>query len=100
VTNHTDPKATDSKAKNELLFSQFGINYSHLPARFRKGSTIIRIDPLAVSPDQEKVEAQTQPDKKSKGKRKPYEGTVGELIVLHEDLIREAFWTERPWLLS
>lgn len=96
-----DIKATDAKAKNELLFSQFGINYSHLPARFRKGSTIVRVDPLAVSPDAaEDVQTTAPPDKKSKGKRKPYEGTVGELVVLHEDLIREAFWTERPWLLS
>jgi hypothetical protein len=42
------------------------------------------------------VEGEGQP---TKGKRKPYEGTVGEMVVLHEDLIKEAFWTERPWLL-
>ena len=101
LQNPPDIKATDAKAKNELLFSQFGINYSHLPARFRKGSTIVRVDPLAVSPDAaEDVQTTAPPDNKSKGKRKPYEGTVGELVVLHEDLIREAFWTERPWLLS
>lgn len=91
-------QATDAKAKNELLFSQFGINYSHLPARFRKGSTIVRVDPLAVSASTEGEEAPKE--NKSKGKRKPYEGTVGELVVLHEDLIREAFWSDRPWLLS
>jgi tRNA(His) guanylyltransferase len=94
-------QATDAKAKNELLFSQFGINYSHLPARFRKGSTIVRVDPLAVSASPAgDGEFKAPVDTKGKGKRKPYEGTVGELVVLHEDLIKEAFWAGRPWLLS
>eukprot|EP00775_Hariotina_reticulata_P000608 gene608-896_t len=29
-------KGTDTAFKNELLFSQFGINYAHLPEQFRK----------------------------------------------------------------
>ena len=28
--------------KNEILFSQFGINYSKLPERFKKGSVLVR----------------------------------------------------------
>lgn len=88
-------QGTDSKAKNELLYSQFGINYNHLPARFRKGSTIVRVDPAPPPPPV--VEGETPP---SKGKRKPYEGTVGELVVIHEDLIKDSFWTDRPWLLA
>jgi hypothetical protein len=40
-----------------------------------------------------------KPKAKSK-KIKPYEGTIGDLVVVHEDLIKEAFWAERPWLLS
>jgi tRNA(His) guanylyltransferase len=84
------------------LYTQFGINYNHLPARFRKGSIVIRVDPNAVSsetaPEVESVETD-KPKGKSK-KRKPYEGTIGDLVVVHEDLIKEAFWAERPWLLS
>ena len=84
-------QGTDSKAKNELLYSQFDINYNHLPARFRKGSTIVRNDPSSML----ELEGQI-----TKTKRKPYEGTVGDLVVLHEDLIKDAFWADRPWLLA
>jgi hypothetical protein len=31
-------QGTDTAFKNELLFSQFGINYAHLPEQFRKVS--------------------------------------------------------------
>lgn len=34
----SDPQGTLSDYKNELLFSQFGLNYSTLPERFRKAS--------------------------------------------------------------
>lgn len=62
---------------------------------------MVRIDPLAVSVGAADDEDSSQEVKvKTKGKRKPYEGTVGELVVLHEDLIKEAFWADRPWLLS
>lgn len=88
-------KRTDAKAKNELLFSQFGINYNQLPARFRKGSTIVRQDPSAPSTDA----AHDTVSSGVKAKRKAYEGTTGELVILHEDIIKDAFWAERPWLL-
>jgi tRNA(His) guanylyltransferase len=42
-------QGTDSKDKNELLFSRFGINYNNLPPRFRKGSVIVRVDPEVVA---------------------------------------------------
>lgn len=35
-------QGTFSKDKNEILFSQFGINYNSLPAMFRKGSILVR----------------------------------------------------------
>lgn len=31
-----------SAQKHELLFSRFGVNYNQLPARFRKGSVLVR----------------------------------------------------------
>lgn len=32
----TDAQGTDTGAKNELLFSRFGMNYSKLPEQFKK----------------------------------------------------------------
>ncbi|KAF8923187.1 putative tRNAHis guanylyltransferase [Dissophora ornata] len=42
---------TDSKDKNEMLFTEFNTNYSKLPAIFRKGSVLLRED---VPKDMEK----------------------------------------------
>jgi len=47
--NHSNQEAearlrpTDSSAKNELLFKEFGINYNKVDARFRKGSVIYKL---------------------------------------------------------
>ena len=35
-------QGTVSSQKHEMLFSRFGINYNELPARFRKGSVLVR----------------------------------------------------------
>lgn len=35
-------KGTVSSDKNELLFTEFGINYNNEPEEFRKGTVIIR----------------------------------------------------------
>lgn len=87
---------TDSKNKNELLFSRFNINYNTLPARYRKGSVLVREAPQEeTSPPKE---GQGQPVRKAK-KIRPYEGTSGEVTVLHEDIIKDGFWKDRPWLL-
>jgi tRNA(His) guanylyltransferase len=44
-------QGTDSKAKNEMLFSQFNINYNNLSPMFRKGSVLVRSDPNEVIED-------------------------------------------------
>eukprot|EP00879_Flechtneria_rotunda_P029185 GHRR01031465.1.p1 GENE.GHRR01031465.1~~GHRR01031465.1.p1 ORF type:complete len:221 (+),score=12.57 GHRR01031465.1:158-820(+) len=37
-------KGTDTAFKNELLYSQFGINYAHLPEQFRKvGNSLLSV---------------------------------------------------------
>lgn len=128
-------QGTDSKTKNELLFSRFQTNYNNIPAYFRKGSTLVRVDPnpVPVMIDGEAAEAsetnstaaatpvETDIDDddanprsaggsampsvaenmvgKKPAKRKPYEGTTGEIVVVHEDIIRNPFWKARPWLL-
>ncbi|WVQ85817.1 hypothetical protein IAT38_007985 [Cryptococcus sp. DSM 104549] len=144
-------QGTDSKDKNELLFSQYGINYNTLPAMYRKGSILVREQGKASGPgtrpseatppdalpppssdstpapapstsqppapiasnvesvapgtvDASSTEAASlqpgvpKPNKKAK-KQKPYLGTEGPVVVVHEDIIRDGFWEERPWLL-
>ena len=79
-------KGTFADAKNELLFSRFGINYSELPAMFRKGSVVVwrQVERVAkVLPDGTAVRRQGR-----------------EPVVLHEDLIGDAFWTENPAVLA
>jgi len=117
-------QGTNSKDKNEMLFSRFGTNYNDIPAYFRKGSTLVRVDPnpvpvtINIEADKTKAavpedvdESETtpadDPNPRQAGgstmpreKRKPYEGTTGEIVMLHEDIIRNPFWRARPWLLA
>jgi tRNA(His) 5'-end guanylyltransferase len=37
-------QGTFSSDKHEMLFQRFGINYNALPARYRKGSMVIRVE--------------------------------------------------------
>lgn len=103
MNSKAEQQGTDSKDKNELLFSTFGINYNNLPPMFRKGSTLVRRNPQPpINETEQKVEESTagEPQRRKGKKVKPYEGTMGEVEVLHEDIIRDAFWSQRPWLLS
>lgn len=84
-------KDTFSKDKNEILFSEFGINYNKEPEIYRKGTIILRVlkevkDPRGLS------ERQLQREEKKMKK--------AELEVLHIDLIGDEFWEQRPWLLD
>eukprot|EP00116_Pleurobrachia_bachei_P008513 sb/3468775/ len=66
-----------SADKNEILFSEFGLNYNDEPAVYRKGSTIVWISTV---------------DEETKRKKKVLE-------VLHCDIIGDKFWEERPELI-
>jgi tRNA(His) 5'-end guanylyltransferase len=68
-----------SDYKNELLFSQFGINYNDLPAVMRKGSIIVK-----------KVVEETMERSPGVFVQKRRKG----FAVLHEDLIRDHFWID------
>ncbi|OQS02297.1 tRNA(His) guanylyltransferase-like [Thraustotheca clavata] len=61
-------RQTQSKDKQELLFSKFGINYNNLEPMFKRGSLLLR---------QNKT-----------------------ITLYHDDVIKNAFWTERPHLLE
>ncbi|RKP06114.1 Thg1 C terminal domain-containing protein [Thamnocephalis sphaerospora] len=78
-------RGTFSADKNELLFSRFGINYAHLPAIFRKGTTLVW----------EEVEIPvTTPSGESALRRKKA------VRALDVDIIGDQFWHDRPWLLG
>eukprot|EP01114_Cavostelium_apophysatum_P021375 TRINITY_DN7444_c0_g1_i4.p1 TRINITY_DN7444_c0_g1~~TRINITY_DN7444_c0_g1_i4.p1 ORF type:complete len:258 (+),score=56.10 TRINITY_DN7444_c0_g1_i4:72-845(+) len=77
---------TLAEHKNELLFSQFGINYNTLPQLFRKGSVILK----KVS-DEKVVNSQTGEEVPSQKKR---------FTVVHEDIISNKFWEENSGLLK
>ncbi|OCF45660.1 tRNA(His) guanylyltransferase [Kwoniella heveanensis CBS 569] len=169
-------QGTDSKDKNEILFSRFGVNYNTLPAMYRKGSICLRqpttttVLPAQIPADGENAQTEAGPssvrdvarmagqhcsdsssrsdsvrvqeadnqsaqarsginttageeageagdvrpneEKKTSGRRrrrgktenaKPYEGIDGEVVVVHEDLIGNEFWEQRPaprWRLN
>lgn len=68
---------TLSADKNELLFSEFGINYNNLPAMFRKGTILVT--------KQIKIEG-------SKKKKV--------VVPIYDDLIQEKFWLDHDELLE
>ncbi|CAI5507802.1 unnamed protein product [Closterium sp. Naga37s-1] len=81
-------KGTLADAKNELLFTRFGINYNDLPAIFRKGSSIFRRQV------EEQVDGKQHPD------GRPVVRKRSKLVVVHDDIIADAFWAANPHLLG
>jgi tRNA(His) guanylyltransferase len=76
---------TFSDEKNELLFSDFGINYNVVPTIFRRGS-ILKWDLV------EKIV------KRVSGKE--VEKVVPSVVIVHEDWIKDTFWSENPRILE
>lgn len=102
--------------KNEILFTRFGINYSTLPEQFRRGSTVVRrevreSEPLDTPEPTTAADAANDDPRRAANplfghvqKRKPrpvpaYDGTKGEIVVVHVDMVKDEFWNQRPWLL-
>ncbi|GAA6046421.1 hypothetical protein JCM3770_004910 [Rhodotorula araucariae] len=102
---------TISSQKQEILFSQFGINYNALDPMFRKGSMVIweelpvegeqptaattaPTEPLAAasSPVHSPLAQAPSPIKMRQRKKPPK--PKRRLVVVHEDLIADAWWTE------
>nr|CAG4644184.1 EOG090X0AR4 [Lepidurus arcticus] len=73
-------RGTLSGDKNEILFSEFGINYNKEPALFRKGTVLLR----------QKLES-TNDDKNAKR---------FQVVASYTDLIGETFWQNQPDLLG
>ncbi|KAJ1981937.1 hypothetical protein H4R33_005136 [Dimargaris cristalligena] len=77
---------TLSADKNEMLFTKFGINYNKLPSIFRKGSIIVR-DYV----EEEHTDKATGEIRKKRKMR---------TVVVHEDIIKNKFWEQRPHILG
>eukprot|EP00092_Neocalanus_flemingeri_P019039 GFUD01020627.1.p1 GENE.GFUD01020627.1~~GFUD01020627.1.p1 ORF type:complete len:261 (-),score=61.04 GFUD01020627.1:14-796(-) len=76
-------KGTLAGDKNEILFSEFGINYNNEPLQYRKGTTIIK----------KKVEI---PSENGAGGTKQRTKT----FLLDCDIIGDEFWNENPHLVD
>eukprot|EP01054_Gregarina_sp_Poly1_P004542 Gregarina_sp_Poly_1__4541@NODE_2439_length_2135_cov_50_540135_g1549_i0_p2_GENE_NODE_2439_length_2135_cov_50_540135_g1549_i0NODE_2439_length_2135_cov_50_540135_g1549_i0_p2_ORF_typecomplete_len263_score42_75Thg1/PF04446_12/9_4e40Thg1/PF04446_12/1_1e04Thg1C/PF14413_6/2_1e36_NODE_2439_length_2135_cov_50_540135_g1549_i060848 len=89
---HQALKITNSGDKNELLFSQFQINYNLLPQLHRKGTTLHRDFSSAPADCSSPFNFENFcGDGQSKHNK---------IIVHHEDLIRDAFWDAHSYLLT
>ena len=110
-------KGTTSADKNEILWRDYGINYNDVSNLERKGSVVWR----EMSTDDElhhhdsthqetaaganlpvsnqttavpAVISKTQADKAKRARRK------AEVVVGYADIIKDAFWRERTWILG
>ncbi|KAL5728464.1 tRNA(His) guanylyltransferase [Ranunculus cassubicifolius] len=79
-------KGTLTQDKNEILFQQFDINYSTLPAIFRKGSCVFKDRVFEIV----KYTKNGDPVKRVRKK----------VIIQHCDIIEKQFWEEHPWILD
>lgn len=83
-------KGTLSADKNEILYSEFGINYSNEDPQFRKGTILKRVwvaDPKKVQKYEEMKE--NNPEMKLHPPRKKQK-----VVEVYEDLIKWKFWKE------
>ncbi|KAL8946681.1 MAG: hypothetical protein Q9183_007876, partial [Haloplaca sp. 2 TL-2023] len=93
-------KGTLAADKNEILFSRFGINYNNEPEQFRKGSVIVRDFGTLNMPNahlQGEVGSEVSKTKREKERKAR---AKAEIKVDYVDIIGDAFWEARPWLLS
>mmetsp|Transcript_15978 Transcript_15978/g.34684 ORF Transcript_15978/g.34684 Transcript_15978/m.34684 type:complete len:259 (+) Transcript_15978:1126-1902(+) len=79
-------KGTLTEHKNELLHSQFGLNYASLPEMYRKGSVLVRRRMLVEVKRTEEGE--------------PVMRERSDIAVLHEDIIQDRFWEENLHVLD
>lgn len=70
---------TFSCDKNEILFSQFGINYNNLPEMYRKGTILLRKSVVVPNTDEKRVQM---------------------IVPFFTDLIRDPFWTEHSEIIT
>jgi tRNA(His) guanylyltransferase len=81
---------TNSGDKNNMLFSDYGVNYNDIPAMFRKGSIVLR-EPTQIMT--------TKVDSRS-GETVSITRIRKRPVVKHVDYIQCAFWEEHQQQLG
>ena len=92
-------KDTLSGDKNEILFSEFGVNYNKIEPRYRKGCCLYWVKkPVQTTTTTDSISAPVTKDDVGGACKKPR--FYRELCVTHEDIISEVFWSEHPQILG
>lgn len=101
---------TLSGDKNEILYSQFGINYNNEPQVFKKGTIIVReyedkkvetkdkvhkTDEKAEEKKPEIVELELSSRQKQRLAKIRKKAVI---LEQHVDIINDEWWTARPWI--
>ncbi|KAH9930057.1 Thg1 C terminal domain-containing protein [Fomitopsis serialis] len=99
---HATLRGTVSSTKHEILHSRFGTNYNNLPARYRKGSILVReqVVPDAstlLAPGPERAAGSPDVENSISPELTKAQFTVE---LLHGDIIGDEFWDQRPYLLA
>ncbi|XP_031209395.1 probable tRNA(His) guanylyltransferase isoform X1 [Mastomys coucha] len=87
-------KGTLTADKNEILFSEFHINYNNEPHMYRKGTVLVWQKVNEVRTQEVRLPAEME------GEKMAVTRTRTRLVALYCDLIGDAFWKEHPEILE
>lgn len=90
---------TLAKDKNEILFSQFGINYNNEPEIYKKGTVIVREQKESEESAKTFHEKPENLSKRQKERRDRKRRKM-EIVEYHVDIIGDQFWTKREYLFE
>lgn len=80
--------------KNEILFSEFDINYNNEPQMYRKGTVLI------WQKVNEVITKKIKLPKEEEEKEVEVTRTKTKVVPLHCDIIGDQFWEEYPEILA
>ncbi|XP_035673386.1 probable tRNA(His) guanylyltransferase [Branchiostoma floridae] len=85
---------TFSADKNEILFSEFGINYNNEPEIYKKGTVLVwkRVEETVMKTCRTEEDPVERPREVTKLRKKA--------VPLHTDIIGDVFWEEHPDILE
>ncbi len=93
-------KGTFSNDKNEILFSQFGINYNNEPEQFKKGTVLWRKRvEIPIEDAGDELEPQPKNPKKSKQSVEGFKIRT-QIQESNCDIIGDQFWIDNPEVLN
>ncbi|KAI8479774.1 tRNA-histidine guanylyltransferase 1-like [Branchiostoma belcheri] len=85
---------TFSADKNEILFSEFGINYNNEPEIYKKGTVLVwkKVEETVTRTCRTAEDPVERPREVTKLRKK--------VVPLHTDIIGDVFWEEHPDILE